>query len=299
MLAIAKRMEEIRTAEVKRLCECWKLTRRDGQSVRFTNASNKIDAVTSFSPYTLETFSPLTYSASAESQRYSIGLEAGTDTVIAMISEAGWTIEDARVKLFEDCRLDSWTVDWRYPGMGYLRHDVRWIVDVTFSGEQIRFRRVSLAARADRKVGRLYELRCDATLGDTRCAKDISGLNSGTKTVTDVIAGLPRLKFESDLTSQPDDYWTDGTLTWLSGTNAITGLSTHQVKFSRQTDGVIELWSPTPYDIDVGDTFSVTPGCSKLFKQACKNKFNNAVNHRGFRFLSGYDKVIQGPDAAV
>lgn len=299
VLAIAKRMEEIRTAEVKRLVRCWKLTRRDGEVKRFTNCSNKIDAATSFSPYTVETFTPLDIGASRESQRRSVGLEAETDSVASVISESGWTIEDARVKLFEDVRVDIYDVDWRWPGSGYLYHGVYFMVDVAYSGESIQFRLASLAARSDRKVGRLYTLRCDATLGDARCAKNISGLNSGTKTVSAVEATLPRLKFESDLTSQPDDYWTDGTLTWISGTNAITGLSKQQVKFSRQTDGVIELWSPTPYDIEVGDTFSVTPGGAKRAIQDCKTKFSNLVNHRGFRFLRGFDKVMETPDAPL
>jgi uncharacterized phage protein (TIGR02218 family) len=291
-------MDEVRHAEVKRLSRIWKLTRKDGVVKRFTNSSSEIVAATSFDAFTTETFTPSEISANRESSRRTVGLDAETDSIASIISESGWTIEDARIGLFERVRVDVWDVNWLRPQGGWLYHAVYYMVDVTFSGESISFRLATVAQLADAKVGRIYTIRCDATLGDSRCGKDLTGLSSGTKTIT-AVGDSPRLSFESDNTSQADDYWTDGVLTWISGTNAITGVNKHQVKLSRQTDGVMELWTTTPYDIEVGDTFSVTPGCNKLFNQHCRIKFSNQANHRGFRFVAGFDKTIAGPDAVV
>jgi uncharacterized phage protein (TIGR02218 family) len=300
MLAIAPRAEEFRVAKTKRWVRCWKLARKDGEVKRFTNHSGAVEAATSFAPFTLETFSPIAFTVNRESSRRIVGPVAETDSIAGFILDTGWTPEDARVGLFSDVRVDVWDVDWRYPWAGYLSHAVYYTVDVEWSGEAISFRLATIAQRADVKVGRIYELRCDATLGDDRCQKDISGLMSGTRSVTGPVAGKsPRLAFESNLTTPSDGYWKDGTLEWLTGTNAIAGANSRQVKVSRTTNGQIQLWTPTPYDIDVGDTFRVSPGCNKLFKQHCVDKFSNGVNHRGFRFLAGMDKVVEGPDSPI
>ena len=46
--------------------------------------------------------------------------------------------------------------------------------------------------------------------------------------------------------------------------------------------------------IQVGDTFTVTTGCDKRFA-TCLNRFNNAVNFRGFPQIPGNDFVISYP----
>lgn len=302
VLAVAPRVNEFLDASTKRWARCWKLVRKDGAIRRFTNHSNGIQIVTSFSPYTLETFSPQLFGVSRESSRTVVGGQPETDAVTGFISTDGWSPEDVRVGLYEGCRLDVYDVDWRYPFAGYFYHSRRYVQEVEWSGESITFRLASIAQKADVQTGRTYEIRCDVQrLGDSRCTKDISGLVSGTKTVTAVnpADGPPRSRFESNNTSQADDYWTDGLLTWLSGTNAINGVETQQVKRSIQTDGVMVLWTPTPYDIEVGDTFTVEPGCNRLFAQHCVAKFANGDNHRGFRFLAGFDKVLTGPNSTI
>jgi hypothetical protein len=47
--------------------------------------------------------------------------------------------------------------------------------------------------------------------------------------------------------------------------------------------GTSFLHLPMPYDIQVGDTFTVVPGCRKRRTEDCIVKFNNIVNFRGFR----------------
>ena len=47
---------------------------------------------------------------------------------------------------------------------------------------------------------------------------------------------------------------------------------------------------PPPFAVVAGDTFKVTAGCDKSFG-ACKAKFANTINFRGFPHLPGNDAV--------
>ncbi len=301
VFAYAPRVGEFYGNRVKRWARCWRLTRRDGQIKRFTNHSNALQVVTDFSPFTTETFSPTNFGTNRESERRELAGAGGTDSITGFISASGWTPEDLRVGLYDSATVRVYDVDWRYPFAGWIYRNVFTMLDAAWNGEELTFRLATLAQKMNVQVGRVYTARCDATLGDARCSKDITGMNSGTRTVTAVVVadGSPRLRFESNNTAQADGFWTDGMLTWISGNNAITGVNKQQVKRSIQTDGVMELWTPTPYDIEVGDTFSVTPGCNKLAQQHCRQKFSNLVNHRGFPHMSGFDKVITGPDSSI
>jgi uncharacterized phage protein (TIGR02218 family) len=292
-------VDHLKLGEVRRIARCWKLTRRDGAVRRFTNHSHSIEAVTSFDPYTLETFSPAN-GANRESFRRQVGASPDSDTIKGFISTSGWTSETARIRLFEDCRVDILDVDWRFPFAGDFYRCVFFMVDVQWSGEEIEFRLSTISQRAVVAVGRFYDPRCDATLYDSRCGINPAGFSSGTRTVTAIPSGgNPRLIFDSNNTAQADTFWQDGDLTWLTGNNATTGINVFQVKGSKQADGRMQLWTPTPYDIEVGDTFSVTAGCNHLLGQHCHPKFANSENHRGFPQLPGYDKIMKPQDSKI
>ena len=87
------------------------------------------------------------------------------------------------------------------------------------------------------------------------------------------------------------DWFAFGLVTWLTGQNA--GL-TMEV---RSWDGTnVNLFLPMPYTIQVGDTFSIVPGCDKR-APTCVSKFNNVFNFRGERDVPGQDAVLYYPDA--
>src|SRR5581483_3388287 len=88
-----------------------------------------------------------------------------------------------------------------------------------------------------------------------------------------------------------DTWFTAGKLTFTGGDNA--GLAV-EVKNHRVTaEGVaIDLWQAMPEPLAEGDTFSVTAGCDKLFA-TCRDRFNNAVNFRGFPHIPGNDFVTR------
>ncbi len=60
--------------------------------------------------------------------------------------------------------------------------------------------------------------------------------------------------------------------------------------------GTLTLFLPALYAVQAGDAFTVRPGCDKSFA-ACKAKFANAINFRGFPHVPGTDRVLGYPDA--
>jgi uncharacterized phage protein (TIGR02218 family) len=84
-------------------------------------------------------------------------------------------------------------------------------------------------------------------------------------------------------------------LTWTSGNN--NGFSIEVKKFNFQTE-VFTLFLSMPYDIQVGDNYSVTYGCDKSL-DTCKDRFNNVVNFRGEPYLPGLDGLLQKPVSAL
>jgi hypothetical protein len=51
-----------------------------------------------------------------------------------------------------------------------------------------------------------------------------------------------------------------------------------------------------PFDIEVGDTLRIFPGCDKLHT-TCFTKFDNATNFVGEPFVPGADTLGTYPDA--
>jgi len=47
-----------------------------------------------------------------------------------------------------------------------------------------------------------------------------------------------------------------------------------------------------PFNVAVGDTYSVVPGCRKRFEEDCVAIWANWVNYRGFPHVPGGDKML-------
>ena len=107
--------------------------------------------------------------------------------------------------------------------------------------------------------------------------------------------------FTDTTRSEADNRFRFGELTWTTGDNI--GL-TQQVKRSLAT-GLIELKFPMPFDIDIGDGYSIVEGCNHMLKMPgdewesaytgdCRAKFNNVANFRGECEIAGQDAALSG-----
>jgi uncharacterized phage protein (TIGR02218 family) len=264
------------------LCHCWKLIRRDGATFGFTDHDRDLsfDGVVHAARTGLEAAE-----ATAE-----LGFAVGGGEVSGALVSAGLTEDDISSGLYDDASVETWLVNWS---------DVteRLLLDVGSIGE---IRRADggfvaevrgLMHRFDEERGRQFRATCSADLGDERCGINLaSSAYAGTGTVT---ATDGALTIAASGIGFADGWCTAGRLTWTSGDNA--GLSV-EIKVHRAIDGTdaFDLWQRAPQAIKTGDTFRITAGCDKTHG-ACRAKFRNAVNFRGFPHMPGNDFIIRMP----
>lgn len=265
------------------LARCWKLVRRDGLVIGFTDHDRDlVIAGTTFAARTgLE-------AAEATSE---LGFAVGGGEVSGALVAAAITEGDIAAGLYDDASIEVWLVNW-------ANADERLLLDIGTIGEVSRTDRGFLAEarglmhRLDETRGRLYRAACSADLGDGRCGIDLETeafRGTAAVTVTDGRLGLSA----GALAGYADNWFTGGRLAWTSGANA--GISV-EVKLHRQAAAGAEivLWQPAPKPIAVGDDFRVYAGCDKAFA-TCRAKFANWLNFQGFPHMPGNDFVVTYP----
>lgn len=258
---------------------CWRVTRRDGVVLGFTEHDENIlcdgtafQAASGFAASQIQT---------------SLGLAVDNFTAAGALSSASITETDILAGRYDDATLELLWVDWSDPtqflivSKGHLGEIKR--AGLAFTAE---FR--SLAARLNQKIGGTYQRTCGATLGDDKCRIDLSR-GELRAIATAQSAGATRFVTFAGLSGFPADWFTYGKALFTSGANASIAV---EVKKHMRTAGqdVLELWTPPPFAVAIGDAAIVTAGCAKSFA-ACKNKFANQANFRGFPHIPGTDVI--------
>jgi uncharacterized phage protein (TIGR02218 family) len=263
------------------LCHCWKLLRRDGAAIGFTDHDRDL-------AFSGVTFAARTGLEAAEATA-ELGFAVGSGEVSGALVAAGLTEDDLAAGLYDDATIETWLVNWAAP-------DQRLLLDVASIGEIRRADGAFVAElrgimhRLDEERGRLYRPTCSADLGDAKCGVDLASpilTGEGAVSATDAALSLAA----SDLGAFAEGWFTGGKLTWLTGANA--GLAA-EVKAHRVVDGVVELelWQRAARPIAPGDAFRVAAGCDKRF-ETCRQKFANSANFRGFPHMPGNDFVMR------
>jgi len=262
-------------AEVQTTCELIKITRVDGMVVGFT--SHDV-AVT----YAGVTYDPLGFSPTA--------LESNSTLAVAnaeaqlLIDSTIITETDVIAGKYDHAAIEILRVNWSSP----TAHDLLisgWVGEIRL--DQGRFTREvrSKMQLLQNNIGRVLEKDCDADLGDARCTVNLAAITV-TGTVTAVAS---QSSFTDSARTEADGLFDFGAVTFTSGANS--GLSMEVYAYSADT---FTVRLPFPYPIQIGDTYSVYPGCDKI-EATCKTKFSNFVNYRGFPHLVGLDGLLQGP----
>jgi uncharacterized phage protein (TIGR02218 family) len=261
------------------LAWCWRLTRRDGTRLGFTDHDRDI----AFDGTTFEAAAGFT----ASEIKDAVGLSVDNLEVESALSSGRLSEQDLAAGLYDDARVEIFRVNWQAPeervlirsgSLGEVRR-----AGIAFAAE-VR----GLAHYLQQPKGRLFQYGCDADLGDTRCGIDLnSPAYRGTGTI-DSVASARRFT-TTGLGGFADDWFTRGLLTFTSGANAGHAV---EVKRHELRDGVvtIELWQEPGEMPAAGHTFTVTAGCDKQLA-TCRAKFANVVNFRGFPHMPGNDFV--------
>lgn len=264
-------------AGVTTFCMAWRVSRADGVILGFTDH----DRALAFDGTTFEPQSGAEGSALASSADLAVDNAA----IEGLLSSERLSDADLLGGRFDGAVVEVFRVDWTDPSARALLKRMT-VGEIRREGARFVAELRGPAAALDRVVGRVYQRRCDAELGDARCGVDVDArARNGA-----VVAVLGEARFSvSGLESAAVDDFAGGRLRWTSGANA--GLSAACVA---STSDEIALRVAPGHAVAAGDAFRLYPGCDKSFA-TCRAVFANAVNFRGFPSMPGDDAALGYP----
>lgn len=276
MSGMPARLREHLERDCTTLCHCWRLERRDGLVLGFTDHDRSLTVAG------LE-YEPQSGFSQTEA-RASLGMAVDAVDVEGALSSDMLAEADIAAGLFDGAVVETLLVDWSDPAVfvpirkaaigRIVRADGRFVAELE-----------SMAASLDRPNGRYLRRNCDARLGDGRCGADVSGAEfNGAGEVLAVAA--PSTVVVGGLSAFEAGWFAFGEIAFSTG--VLAGRAIAVVEHARTGEDVLLTLpaagpSPAP-----GDAFAIVAGCDKRFA-TCKEKFANSVNFRGFPHLPGND----------
>lgn len=193
---------------------------------------------------------------------------------------------DLEAGKFDNATVEVAWCSWADPSAGKVVTFSGKIGDIKWSEEGFEVELVSYMRALERNLGQTYTASCRHELYGSggpgfvgKCGVDPTTFTK-TGTVTSIAVSKWRFSCSGAASTQADDYFAFGVLTWTTGNNA--GLS---CTVKKNTGAALDLVLPTAFAIQVGDTFSVKAGCDKTL-ETCRTKFNNVANFGGFPHIN-------------
>lgn len=273
--------ESHKDQEVTTFAVCWRVERSDGVTILGTEHDRDLTIETAGFAGTYMANAGITGSNVASSSDMSVdnmevkGAINRGDLQIVDLSSA-----DIEAGLFDDAAFIMFLANWsRLTDLPIvLRSGNIGEITRTEEGEYTTELR-GLTQRLTRQLLKTYGSSCDAELGDSRCTVNIFALTE-TGTVTAVHSNRAfSVSVTSSSATEEDFFFNGGVLTFTSGANDGYGMEVKSCLLDVTINEVL-LYLPMTSDVQVGDTFSIRPGCDKT-AALCKNRFNNLVNYRG------------------
>ncbi len=257
------------------LCWCWRIERRDGTVLGFTDHDNAV----AFDGTTYEAAAGFTASDITDS----LGLAVDNLEVTGALSSATLTDDDLAAGRYDEARIAIYRVNWADPGQRVLMRSGS-IGEVRRTGASFTAELRGLAHYLQQPTGRLLQQTCDADLGDGRCGVDLS--SSAFRGEGTIVAAISARRFKvSGIDTFETRFFSRGLFAFTSG--ASVGLKIEVKSHTKLRTAVeIELWRDAEGPPAIGDVFTVTAGCDKRF-ETCKARFSNTINFRGFPAIPG------------
>jgi uncharacterized phage protein (TIGR02218 family) len=279
MRVIPAELQAKLNSRVTTLCRCWVLTRRDGVVLGFTDHDEDISlgAINCMAGSGLE--------GSEATQE--LGLAVTATEISGVLANDTLNEADLAAGRYDGATVELYLVDWSDPSLNVLLGKGS-VGEVRREGSTFTAELRGVADRLAQESGRLYTATCAADFGDSRCGVDLDNEDfRGTGGVA-ALGGTSNFA-ASGLEGFEEGCFTAGRLVWTDGANNALAV---EVKRHRVEEGVawLELWQAMPEPLAPGDTFIVTAGCDKRFA-TCRERFNNALNFRGFPHIPGNDFI--------
>lgn len=262
------------------IARAWAVTRRDGLVLGFTDHDGDL----SFAGIRFRPDAGLTAQAVVQGA----GLSVDNTEAIGALSDGAIEERDIIAGRWDGAELRQWEVDWSNPAQHrpIFRGNLG---EVTRAGGAFKAELRGLSEPLNQPVGRVFQPRCSAILGDAACKVNMAlpGLSG-----EGVIASVEGGKFRLTGFAGFDDRWFErGRLVLVSG--AALDIGGH-VKNDRALPGgerEVDLWTQLGIAPSIGDRVKLLAGCDKSVGN-CRLKFNNFLNFRGFPHLPQEDWLM-------
>lgn len=267
----------------------WKITRQDGVVMGFTDHDTTItyNDGASVNAVTYEPQQGATTSASDTSS----DMSASSTDLVGFLEADSITEADIFAGLYNFAVIEVMIVNYMDLTMGHLCWKRATLGEVKPKNGQFTAELRGLEFYLSTSLGETYGPQCRADLGDERCTIDLGPLTQNGSVLTpDPI--YPKIKFvpAAGLVGAAG-YFNGGVLTFTSGRNLA-----YRLEVGSWDGTTFVMFEDFPYPVEVGDTFTIEPGCDKTIA-TCFTKFNNVVNFRGEPNIPGFDQMMIYPNA--
>jgi len=147
------------------LCWLWKITRRDGTVLGFTDH----DKTLSIDGVSYERSASLTPS---DLDRR-LGFAADNSAVAGVLDSQRITAADIQAGLYENALVETYRVNWAQPEER-VRMSTGRLGRIRQSGDRFEAEWTGQSLRLGRSTGRVFSKLCDAELGDRRCGLNLA-----------------------------------------------------------------------------------------------------------------------------
>lgn len=190
--------------------------------------------------------------------------------------------------VFDGARVYAFATTWTNPTEDEEELGVAILGKTKIMDDKYVAEMMMLVDALNQSLGKTYTANCQKKFGGQEYGgcKVALGPITVTGTVTSVTSNAI---FADSSRAEAADYFGDGYISFTTGANA--GLKPLEVKSFGS--GTITTHEPFPYVIEVGDAYTMVPGCRKRLED-CRDKWSNIDNFGGFSFIptqSTYTKV--------
>lgn len=265
------------------LAVCWRLQRRDGLVLGFTDHDAPLIV-------NGETYEPEAGIAPTTTVTQ-VNSAVGNGNLLGVLNSDMLTEDDLENGRWREARVEMFLVNWQSPADGTIPL-LRGEIGEVKLGKGARFdvEVRSLGSRLQKPVGHVYSRTCPAT----ECSCLLELCERPENVVTGVVDGtvFGQRVFTDATRTEPECRFRYGRLTWLTGENA--GLSEEVYSYE---PGVVSLAEAMPRPIAVGDTYRLARGVDGEL-ETCVS-FNNVAQFRGFPYILGPDKLLSTVDGGA
>jgi uncharacterized phage protein (TIGR02218 family) len=265
------------------LCRAWIVTRKDGVIIGFTDHDRDlvIDGVTCRADAGL----------SARALQQTTGLSVDNSEAVGALTDASIAEADIQAGRFDGAELKTFLVNWAAPDERAVEFRGT-LGEITRSGGAFRAELRGLTELLNQPQGFAFQPGCSAVLGDRRCKFDTGAPGFSVELALEAASDGRVFRFV-DFPGFATRWFEHGRFEVLSGDAAgLIGV----VKIDRiETAGrMIELWQAITARLSAGDKVRIVAGCDKT-AGACRTKFGNFLNFRGFPHVPGEDWLSAYP----